>query len=970
MGLPTRASQIASQSGLLGGGQVYQSAAFTPPANSTLVLVVAEISTNGSTLGTTTVADNRTGGNAGTWTNKILQANSTGWICKLTVWTSPQGASPASMRVTSTHHVGGNDTTDYVFHEIVAWTGTDATTPFDNFVASLVASAVDGARSYTLATAPAVTSTFVSGLYSACEAGTMGATPGTDQTETYDAYTDDEHAYQSQIRSSSTSTSISWVRNVTTGLTGTMNGHQLILWGYEAHGTSGGTTYSVTQTETGTGADSPSTAFTALVARVETGAGADSSVATGGNGVGVGETGSAADVPNSNASMGVARVEAGAAAETVASTKLTSATVAEAGSALDVPGNGLPPVVTLKQRWHADVGGTGGVVPLVFGSNPCSIATGSTIIAVWVAADLGSYGPPTDANGTFTQPASSPVVADGSDRIWAGMAYQTNASGSHSITPHIIGSGGGGEADLLIIEVQNMPATATLRSGDIYKSSIIETVTTWSLTSGTEPKAGDLAMLLTVFENTVTNPTANLTLSSTTNLGTSTNLSNIQTGDVFIPTTCDWALVSADGAITTAYTTTDVHVSEHITVHMVMAPLVAGSIKSVAQVDSGTGSDAPASSMTGAVGRVETGTVLDAPVGISATSATTGETGSLLDAPVVNSTILTTTGETGNLLDASSDDRLTQATALEAGSALETSLTNFATSGSVSELENASEVASGSETTLESVSEVGTGSDEASTGSTSSATIGEQGAGSEDQSVIMAGSVITSELASAADLSTPGALAQANVNEGGNALESASTLMTSTLGILENMSASELVSCVGTIYATVVDNLNAAEVVANGSLTLVALIESGAMAESQTAIKILSGDVLEAVSLADNPAAIFSVICQAIETGDAVDMQVATGALTVALVEAVAAYDFVGQSGAQFATLGELVSASDLASVETFVSSLLRLFRFAEETRLFSFENESRSYRFPAQDEVRTYRFPGETRNYQFKDGA
>jgi len=91
--------------------------------------------------------------------------------------------------------------------------------------------------------------------------------------------------------------------------------------------------------------------------------------------------------------------------------------------------------------------------------------------------------------------------------------------------------------------------------------------------------------------------------------------------------------------------------------------------------------------------------------------------------------------------------------------------------------------------------------------------------------------------------------------------------------------------------------------------------------------------------------------------------------LTAALIEAVAAYEFTDSHGVQFSVIGELVAAADTSSVETFVSSLIRMFRFAEDTRIYSFENESRAYRFPS-DNVRTFQFSGEARNYRFKDGG
>ena len=234
------------------------------------------------------------------------------------------------------------------------------------------------------------------------------------------------------------------------------------------------------------------------------------------------------------------------------------------------------PTVTLRQHWYQPVGVGNAGMTRTFGPNPISVTAGSTLIAIWSAADLGAVNQPTDNAGTFTIPTNGLQNAAGSDHIWLGMAHQANASGgNHTITPQTITTDGGGELAIWIFEVTNMPSTANVRG--LYPQSVISGANSWTLTTDSAPQTGDVAFTATCYENTVVFPNARLTDPPAGWISDGSE----QAGDIFIPTAVAHRLPTSNGALTSSWSTPDTTVSEHLAITMVLVPTAGGGGQSV-----------------------------------------------------------------------------------------------------------------------------------------------------------------------------------------------------------------------------------------------------------------------------------------------------------------------------------------------------------------------------------------------------
>lgn len=284
--------------------------------------------------------------------------------------------------------------------------------------------------------------------------------------------------------------------------------------------------------------------------------------------------------------------------------------------------------LTLKQHWYQPVG-VGNPATLTFGSNPMTVTAGSTIVAVTSGADLGTQPPPTDSAGTFVIPTNGRQDESGSDHIWCSIAYQANAAGgSHTITPGSVGAGTGGEIAHWILELTNMPATASIRG--VFFTKAINSSGSWSVSSDTSVQAGDIAVVMGMYENT--SPWTTSDLSDPPSGWTSVGHSELDATN-FTPTTVAYQVVPTTGvAVTANYSTTDPTISEHISIMLVLVPNVGGAALAGAGLANASGSAAltPTARFAGAglVSAVGSGALTARPVfsGSGSTTATASGT--------------------------------------------------------------------------------------------------------------------------------------------------------------------------------------------------------------------------------------------------------------------------------------------------------------------------------------------------------
>lgn len=304
---------------------------------------------------------------------------------------------------------------------------------------------------------------------------------------------------------------------------------------------------------------------------------ANSGTASGTVGSAVAGGAAAIQAGNSSAAVGTVSVS-GAAAPTsttgvssgsgaVAVSGATAATQAKSSSAAAGTAGGALSV-TLKQKWSQQVS-VGNPATLITGANPMTVTAGDTLICVTSGSDNNTQPPATDSAGTFVIPTNGRQNLAGSDNIWCSIAYQANAAGgSHTITPGAVNAGGSGEIAHWILEVTNMPATASIRG--VFVSKAINTSSSWSVSSDTSVQAGDIAFVLGMYENTA--PFGASDISDPPTGWTSVGYSELN-GTTFTPTTVAYKVVPTSGvAVTANYATTDPTISEHISIMLVMVP--------------------------------------------------------------------------------------------------------------------------------------------------------------------------------------------------------------------------------------------------------------------------------------------------------------------------------------------------------------------------------------------------------------
>jgi hypothetical protein len=135
--------------------------------------------------------------------------------------------------------------------------------------------------------------------------------------------------------SATTALSASWTSQATGTVNATPSGGRMALVTFKTAGGGGGSTYNVTQAETGTAADSASATGATSAAQVEAGAGADTTNAARSTNAAQTEAGNAADSTAAGAQLAVIQAETGAGADTSDAARLTIATQAETGNAAD-----------------------------------------------------------------------------------------------------------------------------------------------------------------------------------------------------------------------------------------------------------------------------------------------------------------------------------------------------------------------------------------------------------------------------------------------------------------------------------------------------------------------------------------------------------------------------------------------------------------------------------------------------------
>lgn len=249
---------------------------------------------------------------------------------------------------------------------------------------------------------------------------------------------------------------------------------------------------------------------------------------------------------------------------------------------------GAAPVVTLKQYWLKNWQTGTTAATLQSGSNPMTVAAGSTLIAVWAGWDSSQIAAPVISAGSFTTPTNG-AQFNGAN-ITLGIAYQQNATGgSVTTTAPNVAIGNSGEIGVWIYEVANMPATAVVRN--CAGTHVVSSSQSWSQSSDASPVVGDLAFAVTTYENSAGSVSAGLTdpPSGWTSRGVNQDATN------FIPTEICSKIVSGAGTQTASWSNTDANTTEHLSV---MLTLQTTSQTSVAFTGAGVASAAGSAALT------------------------------------------------------------------------------------------------------------------------------------------------------------------------------------------------------------------------------------------------------------------------------------------------------------------------------------------------------------------------------------
>lgn len=189
-------------SGVPHGTGGFTTASMTPDANSLLVVVVSAIDedSSGGNFTAMTIADSL----GHTWTERAYGDVNT-WETGIKIFTAPN---TATTEFTITADCGGESVHIFIL-DVFSYTGQHASPIGATAAASDQAG--NGAVSTTLSGTPATTSEVVAGLVLALNSsGNTGVTHGTGWTEIADTRLDEWMAFQTQIRTGSTSTTVGW----------------------------------------------------------------------------------------------------------------------------------------------------------------------------------------------------------------------------------------------------------------------------------------------------------------------------------------------------------------------------------------------------------------------------------------------------------------------------------------------------------------------------------------------------------------------------------------------------------------------------------------------------------------------------------------------------------------------------------------------------------------------------------------
>jgi hypothetical protein len=212
-----------------GGDLTGSTGSFTPPANSILTFHVFWF----GTVNHTTTGLSVSGGSL-TWTRQsgIIRPDNGGMAPSFfplhEVWTAPVGGSPSSMTISL------GSPTGEIFYDahVIAYTGYDTGTPIGaTGTGTNPGQGNHTSFSITLGAAPASTSFVVASLAVGANNAAGPVTPGAGWTELYDWVSADTGGlgFQSESRTSSTSTSVDWADIDTNGGLGT-------AWGLSGFG--------------------------------------------------------------------------------------------------------------------------------------------------------------------------------------------------------------------------------------------------------------------------------------------------------------------------------------------------------------------------------------------------------------------------------------------------------------------------------------------------------------------------------------------------------------------------------------------------------------------------------------------------------------------------------------------------------------------------------------------------------------
>ena len=230
-----------------------------------------------------------------------------------------------------------------------------------------------------------------------------------------------------------------------------------------------------------------------------------------------------------------------------------------------------------------------------------TVGAGNALIAVASSFDSLPLNLPTDSvtsDGAFVKAGvtwTSPAGLTGA--ITAGIAYKQNiAGGSHTITPPVVATGGGGDAILQIYEVTGLPPAIIVSSSNLF--GISRAATSWTLNSANgTPGAGDLVVAVSTYENSLPLATTNVTETS----GGYTALAVYQDATNNLPTYFGQKVTSAAGVVTAAWSATaEANKTDDVSAVVTFSPIFGPVISAQPQTNSAAVGVATSTSVTAA----------------------------------------------------------------------------------------------------------------------------------------------------------------------------------------------------------------------------------------------------------------------------------------------------------------------------------------------------------------------------------